>query len=241
VFEQRSQTTEYLDRPDFDPHLAGRSYRFMQLVNRLFGGTRVVRRFLAEQLQSRRQAGPLRVVDIGAGECDISLSVSRWAKRYGYDARFTCLEINDTAVAGARQKILLSGNEHVHVLRQSVWEHRPSEPYDWAVGSMFFHHLGDGEIVRLLGRLQAFVTEGVLINDLRRSAVAYAGCSVLTAILEREVRHDALTSIRRGFRADELRRLGSESEAASTDVGNAWCFRVRAVVRFKDGRKDSHR
>ena len=41
----RATTKEFLDQPDCDPSLAAASYRFMELVNGCFGGTRIVRRF----------------------------------------------------------------------------------------------------------------------------------------------------------------------------------------------------
>ena len=47
MFDSRATATEFLDRPDCDPALAAASYRFMEMVNRRFGGIRLVRRFLA--------------------------------------------------------------------------------------------------------------------------------------------------------------------------------------------------
>ena len=38
MFDSRATATEFLDRPDCDPVLAAASYRFMEMVNRRFGG-----------------------------------------------------------------------------------------------------------------------------------------------------------------------------------------------------------
>ena len=38
MFDSRATATELLDRPDCDPTLAAASYRFMEMVNRRFGG-----------------------------------------------------------------------------------------------------------------------------------------------------------------------------------------------------------
>ena len=232
MFDERSAEPEFLDRPDFDPCLAARSYRFMGFVNRLLGGRRVVRQFVAAEMESHPDR-PLRILDIGAGQCDIPLAVSRWARGRGRQVEFTCLEVSDTAFRLAGQKIARAGDSNVHVLKEDVWQHRPQRPYDWAVGSMFFHHLNNGQIVDLLRHLRPFVTEGVLINDLRRRAAVYAACAVLAAPLGREPRFDALTSIRRGFRADELRRLLETLEGVSVFARNAWVGRVAATVRFR--------
>jgi 2-polyprenyl-3-methyl-5-hydroxy-6-metoxy-1,4-benzoquinol methylase len=232
VFDERSAEPEFLDRPDFDPRLAARSYRFMGFVNRLLGGRRVVRRFVAAEMKTRLDRS-LRILDIGAGQCDIPRAVSRWARGRGRQVQFTCLEINDTAFGIARQKIARANDPNVRVLKENIWKHHPEQPYDWAIGSMFFHHLSNEQIIDLLRHLRPFVTEGVLINDLRRCPAIYAVGAVLTAPLGREPRFDALASIRRGFRADELRMLLEKLEDVSVFARNAWIGRVAATVRFR--------
>jgi len=99
VFETRATAKEFLDQPDLDPGLAVASYRFMERVNRYFGGVRIVRRFVAAEAAGREDGTPLRILDIGAGSCDIPLAVSRWARGRGIAVRFTCLEMADRAVA----------------------------------------------------------------------------------------------------------------------------------------------
>ena len=91
MFDSRATATEFLDRPDCDPELAAASYRFMETVNGRFGGIRMVRRFLATEGARRHAGGPLRVLDIGSGSCDIPLAVSRWARAHDIPLHVTCL------------------------------------------------------------------------------------------------------------------------------------------------------
>ena len=91
MFDARATATEFLDRPDCDLALAAASYRFMETVNGHFGGTRIVRRFLAAETAGRQASAPLRILDIGSGSCDIPLAVSRWARARGLFLNFTCL------------------------------------------------------------------------------------------------------------------------------------------------------
>ena len=75
----------------------------------------------------------------------------------------------------AFMRLTRMGDPNVRLLNEDIWRHRPERPYDLAIGSMFFHHLTNQQIIDLLQYLRGFVTEGVLINDLRRSLGAYAG------------------------------------------------------------------
>jgi 2-polyprenyl-3-methyl-5-hydroxy-6-metoxy-1,4-benzoquinol methylase len=228
---------EFLDRADCDPALAAASYRFMETVNRRFGGIRVVRRFLSAETAGRCSAAPLRILDIGSGSCDIPLAVSRWARARGIPLHFTCLEMAGHAVDVARGKLARAGNPAVQQLQENAFTHRPAEPYDWAVASMCFHHFSDAQILALLQRLRGFVRNSVLINDLRRSQLASLAARLLLVGRPAGVRHDALLSIRRGFNIGELRTLLRRLDRVTVSVEPAHWFRIAAIIRFEPGER----
>lgn len=235
MFDSRATTTEFLDRPDCDPALAAASYRFMETVNGCFGGIRMVRRFLATETKGRHAGAPLRILDIGSGSCDIPLAVSRWAGARGIPLHFTCLEKAGHAVDIARGELARAGNPSVQLLQEDAFTHQPAEPYDCAVASMCFHHFSDAQILTLLRRLHGFVLNSVLINDLRRSRLAYLAARLLLAATPAEVRHDALLSIRRGFKISELRSLLRQLDSVTVSVEPTRWFRIAAIIRFKPG------
>ena len=233
MFDSRATATEFLDQPDCDPALAAASYRFMETVNGRFGGIRVVRRFLAAETAGRPADAPLRILDIGSGSCDIPLAVSRWARAHDIPMHFTCLEMAGFAVDIARGQLTRTGDPAVQLIREDVFIHQPAEPYDCAVASMCFHHFSDAQILALLQRLRGFVLNSVLINDLRRSRLASLGARLLLAGAPAEVRHDALLSIRRGFKISELRSLLRQLDSVTVSVEPARWFRIAAIIRFK--------
>lgn len=235
MFDSRATATEFLDRPDCDPALAAASYRFMETVNGCFGGIRMVRRFLATETKGRHAGAPLRILDIGSGSCDIPLAVSRWASARGIPLHFTCLEKAGHAVDIARGELARAGNPSVQLLQEDAFTHQPAEPYDCAVASMCFHHFSDAQILTLLRRLNGFVLNSVLINDLRRSRLAYLSARLLLVGTLAEVRHDALLSIRRGFKISELRSLLRQLDSITVSVEPTRWFRIAAVIRFKPG------
>lgn len=237
MFDSRATAQEFLDRSDCDPELAAASYRFMEMVNGWFGGTRVVRRFLHAETTGRYDAAPLRVLDIGSGSCDIPLALSRWARLSGIPLHFTCLEMADHAMDIARGQLAKAGDPAVRLLQEDVFSHHPLEPYDCAVASMCFHHFSNEHILALLQRLRGFVRGSVLINDLRRSRLAdLAARLLLTGTgMSDGVRHDALLSIRRGFKIRELRALLRQLDAVTVSVAPARWFRIAAIIRFNQG------
>lgn len=231
MFAHRATQREIFDEQDVAPDLLSRGYQFMDVVNRFFGGTRAVQRYVAEHAM-RASGRPLHVLDLGSGACGIPLAVAPWARRRGLDVRFTCLEINPVAVRLARRAIRRAREAAVEVVQADAFRFEPSQEFDVAVGSMFFHHLSDQNILVLMARLRQFVQHSVLINDLRRTAGNYVSCAVVSPALPPEIRHDALLSIRRGFRPGELRALLGDLDQAVVTVRRAWFFRVQAEVSF---------
>ena len=204
MLRQRDSGSELLDRPDCAQPLVENSYRFMRFVNRIGGGARVVRRFLARELSASPTERPVRILDLGSGPCDIPLAVTRWAAERGHRIEFNCIDHNARALDLARLALARAGCSTIRLTRGDVFTHQPAEKYDYAVGSMVVHHFSMQEMTRLLAHLRGFVTKAVLINDLHRCALNYAMCYALTLGRDPLVRHDALLSIRRGFTPHEL-------------------------------------
>lgn len=230
--DARATALEFIDQPECDPALAAASYRFMEIVNRRFGGIRIVRRFIAREAAGRTAGAPLRVLDIGSGSCDIPLAISLWARMHRIPLHITCLETSGRAVDIARDRLARADDPAVRLLHEDVFSHQPLEPYDCAVASLCFHHFSDAQILALLQRLRGFVIGSLLINDLRRSRLASLGAGLLLACAHKGVRHDALLSIRRGFTAGELTDLARQAGCATCSVEHALWFRIAATVTF---------
>ena len=231
MFRERARGSELLDRPDADPRLVERGYRFMKVVNRVGGGIRVVRRFLEHELSKSTHGGPVTILDIGAGDCDIPLAVTRWAGKRGYEIRFTCLDHDAKAVELSRSRIARCRCPNVRAVQADVFTYQPTDKFDYAMGSMTFHHFTDEEMDRLIEHLRGFVRTAVLINDLHRCLANHIACLILAVPVAPEIRHDGLLSIRRSFKPRELQRLPARHDPAAV-VRRMWFCRVAGVARF---------
>lgn len=230
MLDERAREVELLDGPDADPRLTERSYRLMNFVNRTGGGTRVVRDFLARELAgsgTRR----IRILDLGSGGAGIPLVLARWGNSHDYELEFTCLDHNPKAIELGRDAVKRAGIETISMCQADVFEYTPERAFDYAIGSMFFHHFTAEWIGALIEHLRGFVRKALLINDLRRCASNYVVCRLLTVGLEPQIRHDALLSIARGFRPAELRMILSQHDP-TPQVTKHWFCRIAGVVRF---------
>jgi hypothetical protein len=231
VLKRQVNDSELLDQPEGDPRLVEESYRMMRLVNRIGGGTRVVRRFLAAELAGVRDPGRIRVLDLGAGSCDIPLEAARWLQGRGLQVEFTCLDQNGHALELARRALAPTGDSAVRLVQADAFTYWPAERHEYAVASMITHHFAPDQIVALIHHLKGFVTRALLINDLQRSVLNSLACRILSTGRDPVVRHDALLSVRRGFRPADLSAILAAS-GVPFKVTTAWFCRVVAVVRF---------
>jgi hypothetical protein len=230
VFETRSLNSEILDTHEFDETLARQSYAFMEVVNRYFGGLGPVKHFISRHAKALGRE--LHILDLGSGTCGIPIAICRWARRHGINVRFTCVEHNRHAIDLARQKLSQSG-PNITLIDADVFSFEPAGPVDLAIGTLFFHHLTDEQILELLGRLRTFGIRSVLINDLRRTACCFLETLGISLFVARRVRADALSSIKRSFRPDELGELLTKLEPQHRAVKSRACCRVIAEIDFK--------
>jgi 2-polyprenyl-3-methyl-5-hydroxy-6-metoxy-1,4-benzoquinol methylase len=206
----------------------------MRGINRIGGGIGVVRSFLEEELSRSASGQTVTILDIGAGDCDIPLALAQWASERGHRVEFTCLDHDAKAVELAQAKIARCHCRTVKTVQADIFTYRPAEGFDYAIGSMAFHHFTDDQIDRLITQLRGFVRKALLINDLHRCLPNYFACFLLAVAVDPAIRHDGLLSIRRGFKPTELARMLAKHDPAPV-VRRAWFCRVAGVVRFDKG------
>jgi ubiquinone/menaquinone biosynthesis C-methylase UbiE len=231
MLRERARGEEFLDRPDSDPRLTEQSFRFIRFVNHVGGGIRVVRKFLERELPKFPAGRTVKILDLGGGDCDIPLAITRWATGRGYSVQFTCIDHNAQVLAMAQESLARAQCETIRLEQTDIFTYEPPAEFDYALGSLVFHHFTADEIERLITRLRRFVRGALLINDLHRCALNYAVAAILTVRVDPELRHDALLSIQRGFKPAELARILSKHDPAPI-VRRRWFCRVAGVVRF---------
>ncbi len=227
-----------MDSETFDKVLSDQSFKFIEMINHRFGGTCVVREFVLSEANKLDENRTLRVLDIGSGSCDIAIAVCKSAEKIGIPIEFTCVELSSYAVNRAHEHLQKFPNLPIKIVCEDIFTHSVDEQYDIAIGSMFFHHLRDSEIIDLLEYLRKIVSGTVLINDVERCWINYIGAELLAIPESSGVRHDATLSVKRGFRLDELRTLLKTMSKTIIEVKRRFPFRVTAFIKYDILMKD---
>jgi hypothetical protein len=205
--------TELLDDPHADPLAVGSELRDIARLNGLFGGTRAVVRALEPFFRAatgeggRGKGATWTLLDVGTGLGDIPLAAAAAAWRHGITLRLVGVELNRAAAAAAQR----SGGAGRLALILADGGALPLRPrsVDVVIVSQVLHHLPPDVAVRWIASFSALARRAVVLADLRRSRLAMAGVWLVSYPLGfgAVTRHDAVTSLRRGYTRGELNEL----------------------------------
>ena len=220
----RSLERELLDDPDPDPVEVRRNLAEMAMLNRLPGGVASSVSAVLDLIDSEPAT---TVLDVGTGSGDFARHLRR---RSG--APILLLDINDAVLEVAGRNV--AGMDDVTVMAGDA---RALPLPDGAVAvahaSLLLHHLDPDEAVTALREMRRVARRGVVVNDLRRSRLAFAmtAVGVLGLARGRYTRHDGLLSARRAYTLDELDGLAADAGLRPAARTAAWWPRVTTTYR----------
>lgn len=201
---RRSEAVEYMDMPVMEGNYLDGSFRFIDFVNRYGGGYRTTIMGLKKMLGSWPKSKPIKILDVGCGAGGMGAAISKWGKARGFDIRYSGIDRNEDAIKSARDK---SSCHNVEYKIGNLFDADLPEA-DFVIVSMVFHHFTDIGIREAIIHLLKKSRHGLIVNDLIRSLASYAVCYLLTLFVKDKVcRNDSLLSVRKGFRAGEMRAL----------------------------------
>ena len=193
---------EWLDQLDPADARAQRCRRDLVRVNAFMRNGAIV----ASELV--RNAAPLRTwAEIGAGDGRFALAVASRLPQAPQGGRVVLLDraacVPDDAPFASRGWACERRRADVF-----AWLEDPATPrFDAVIANLFLHHFEDGPLAALLAAI-ARRTRVFVACEPRRSALALAGSHLLGLIGCGEVaRHDAVLSVRAGFRGGEIAAL----------------------------------
>jgi 2-polyprenyl-3-methyl-5-hydroxy-6-metoxy-1,4-benzoquinol methylase len=199
---------EMMDRPQpLSPELERDLERLRQL-NRWFGSHHLVSTFM------RRWTMPgarMRVVDLATGSGDIPRLLVDHARKI--DAQIEIDAIDQQAATLEIAKTLSAGYSEISYHAANILEWDCAQRYDIALCSLVLHHFSDDDAVILLRRCRELSKRFVMVSDLRRGFLLWAGVYLLTALIFREpmTRFDARLSAQRAFSFVEMRELAVQA------------------------------
>ena len=205
-----------------DPR-AMRSRRDLRRINALMMNGTLVARELRRVFRGRP---PRTIVEIGAGDGTFMLRVAEKLSSQ-WRAMDVVLLDRQSLVSLATSERLGSIGWKAHAVAADVfaWLAQPTAPiFDLIVANLFLHHFDAARLAVLLA-LVAMRTRVLIACEPRRSGRALLGSHLLGAVGCNDVsRHDAVVSVRAGFRNQELSGLWP--------AAGAWTLREHAHGLF---------
>jgi hypothetical protein len=199
---RRRVEPEWLDELPADDPRAVRSRNDLRRINLLMGNAGI----LSREIRRAYPRGLRRIAEIGAGD---GAFATRLAPALGRRAEMTLVDRQDSVSAATRGALAARGVE-TRVVRADVFDWLRQEDegfFDAIVANLFLHHFEAEPLAKLL-RLASRRTRLFIACEPRRSPWALAGSRMLGLIGCNDVtRHDAVVSVRAGFRGGELGAL----------------------------------
>ncbi len=218
--------TELLDDPSADPATVARSLRNIARANWWFGGRAAALWGIDQLLRHLPGRRSVTLLDVGTGAADLPAAAIRRAARRGGTLRAIALERSPVAARLAALRglpVVLACAGRLPVRGGAV---------DIVLISQVAHHLAGDAVVDLFRAASALARIGVVVSDLRRSEVAAVAFRIGSAALgfDPVTRADGVTSVRRGYRPEELAALAARA-GQSAEVRRRPGFRLVATWR----------
>jgi ubiquinone/menaquinone biosynthesis C-methylase UbiE len=225
---------EHLDGSLADSAVLDGNLRDLRRVNRRFGGADLSLRALhgAVATSGWAEADTLRVLDVGAGACDIPLAIAE-AKGPWRSVEVTAVDSRPEVLAGARRIEPRLARREAPRLLVADGRSLPFQDgeFDVAHASLVLHHLDAGGAMTLLRELARVARIGIVVNDLERGFLNWLGAWLVLHAMTRNrfTLHDGPLSVRRSYTRGEM--LGLIAEAGLRPVtevrafaGHRWAF-----------------
>jgi hypothetical protein len=222
----RVVAVETLDHLEANDPAAQRSRRDLVRIHRAMGTRSIIVRGWQALVSSRRAAAALRILEIGAGDGKLLLSVARSMAPAWPRVRLTLLDrqsiVSQATLASYAD---LGWAAEVEVADVLDWAARSApaapgssstswEPWDLITTTLFLHHFQGAQLDELLGAISTRAVRFFACEP-RRARLALAASHLVGAIGANAVtREDAVLSVRAGFRDTELTALWPGSPSA---------------------------
>ena len=226
MFADRCLELEFIDTGNYTPQEYAEFLREIILVNRFAGDYWALRRSLLADVQ-KADLKEFSVLDIGAGSGELLRQISWFAERHEMTASLTGLELNPEAVEAMRTATQDFRNISA-IAGNALSLPFPDNSFDYAMCSLFTHHLAEDDIVTALKEMDRIARRGVYVIDLHRHPVAYFLYTTVGKIFlkGRLVRSDGALSILRSFKRNELLELAEKAQLKDITVTRRFPFRL---------------
>ena len=204
MFDKRATELERIDTGDYTPEEYSTFLREIAFINRYVGDGRALKKTLLREIEEK-DLRSFSVLDVGCGSGELLRMIAEFAD--ASDRRATLVGLDLNPISSSTTHTESADFRAISSVQGDAFQLPfADDAFDYAISSLFFHHLTDNQIPEVLKEMSRVSRRGGVVIDLHRDPVAYVGYKVLCFVfrISELVRHDGSLSIRKGFRVEEL-------------------------------------
>ncbi len=236
-FDQRSNSKELIDSNDVPAFETIRNLKELDTYNRLTGSIW----FTLKQLEKLKlESGKhYNLVDLGCGGGEFMIQAAKWAAKNNLDIELTGVDNNPVAVEYLQKRSSYIKQIKVFYTDYESFLNESDQKIDIIHCALFTHHLEDHEIISLFKTAKQ-LNSILIVNDLKRSKVAYYGAIAITRLLNGTslAKHDGPLSVLRGFKKNEISALAQKAGVNIRCICAVPFFRYLFVISPEDDEKN---
>lgn len=221
---------ELLDEDAGSPEELRAAFKDLWRMNRWLGGLRTHKRLFRPVVAAFKPGESLWMLEVGAGTGQMAAVIRDWIRAKGVRA--------EAFVLDRLWSHLNYGNPRANSLHAVAADALTlpfaDDTFDVISCSLFLHHFGGEQAVRLLRDMHRVTRKYVLINDIRRHWIPYIFVRIAGRLmLSRITRYDAPASFRQAYTRRELRDLLERAGLHNFEIRQTWPYRLSVTIRKK--------
>jgi 2-polyprenyl-3-methyl-5-hydroxy-6-metoxy-1,4-benzoquinol methylase len=227
-FSRRSAGTEVMDDLNCSGRVVDQTLRELDTINELLGGNYVTIEGLKKIIGERNS---LTIGDLGCGSGDMLRRIRQWSNKRNLSLRLIGIDANSNIVSFAEKNTPVDCE--IEFQTENIFSATFKErKFDVVLGTLFFHHFTNDQLITFFRQLKNQVRVGIVINDIHRNWFSYYSIKLLTRLFSKSemVKFDAPLSVLRAFKRSELIYILESAGFKSYSIKWMWAFRWQVLI-----------
>lgn len=237
-FSERSSAPEIMDDLNCSGEVVHQTLRELEFINKWLGGNQVTIDALNQLVHDNPHQQLFRIADLGCGSGNMLRIINEWARSNNLNTQLTGIDANAHIIRYAEKNLADLPEIQLRVMDILSPQFIPSD-YDIIIGTLFFHHFSDDELIQFFSSLKHHAGVGFIINDIHRHFFAYHSIRILTSLFSKSsmVKYDAPLSVMRAFSKREITNILQLAGIPRFQIRWKWAFRWQVVGNFSGNRE----
>ena len=227
----RNTDPEMMDDPNVPQAVLREVLEDISRVNKLLNGNRITVRAICQLIKETTQE-KYTIVDMGCGDGQILREIADFYRKKDIQVHLIGIDLSEKGIQIAKERS--KEYPEIQFLRQDILKIKAEAlQCDILLCTLTMHHFSNTEIPIFLDQFVKLAKIGVVINDLQRSRLAFYLFKLFSIIfIKTDIgRSDGLTSIKSGFKKDELLGFSIAIPSVYHSVQYRWAFRYLWLIR----------